>query len=219
MQEGLARGREMRKHMQTASRSFSMNLTSIVLILVASARALAADKSPAPPDPKPLQPMLKIDWKKGPSLPQGFQDSDGGIIDNMLITVCGFCGGGKTGVPGKETKYPRGFLTKTWGLDVGNPQRGWHSLPDFPGAARQELFAIVVDSVLYCWGGFSYTAPSCYKDGYRLSKPGSRLGLGTFARASFSLVVERHQCPGLKNLCVGRCGLRCVRRRRILHGD
>jgi N-acetylneuraminic acid mutarotase len=149
-----------------------MNLANIVLILLAFGPALAADKSPAPPHPKALKPMLKIDWKKGPSLPQGFQDSDGGIVDNTLITVCGFCGGGKSGVPGKETKYPRGFLTKTWGLDLSNPQRGWHTLPDFPGAARQELFAIVVDGALYCWGGFSYTAPSCYKDGYRLSNRG-----------------------------------------------
>ena len=112
--------------------------------------------------------MLGIGWKKGPDLPQGFQDSDGGIVRNTLITVGGFCSG-RQEVPGKQAKYPRGFLRKVWGLDLGNPQKGWQGLPDFPGAERQELSGMVVADQLYCWGGFSYTAPFCYRDGYRLS--------------------------------------------------
>jgi len=111
--------------------------------------------------------MLEITWKKGPNVPQGFQDSDGGILGNTLVTVGGFCGG-RT-VPGKEERYPRGFLKKAWGLDLRAPQAGWQPLPDWPGAARQELFAIVIDEQLYGWGGFSYSEPYCYRDGYRLS--------------------------------------------------
>ena len=117
--------------------------------------------------------MLSIEWKRGPDLPQGFQDSDGGIVRHTLITVCGFCSG-QTGVAGKETKYPRGFLRRVWGLDLGHPANGWQALPDFPGAPRQELFAIVVGDRLYAWGGFSYSAPFCYQDGYQLSWRGGR---------------------------------------------
>src|SRR5437016_6422413 len=40
-----------------------------------------------------LELMIDIDWKKGPDLPRGFQDSDGGIIDDTLISVGGFCSG------------------------------------------------------------------------------------------------------------------------------
>lgn len=115
-----------------------------------------------------LRKMLGIAWKKGPNLPQGFQDSDGGIVRNTLITVGGFCGG-QTTVPGKPSNYPRGFLTKAWGLDLGDPAKSWQSLPELPGPARQELFAIAISDQLYCWGGFSYTTPFCYGDGYRLS--------------------------------------------------
>lgn len=119
----------------------------------------------------PLRPMLSIAWKKGPDLPQGFQDSDGGIVGSTLVTVGGFCSGQKN-VPGKADKYPRQFLQQAWGLDLANPGPGWQALPPWPGAARQEHCAIVVDDQLYVWGGFSYTAPFCYPDGYRLSRQG-----------------------------------------------
>ena len=47
-------------------------------------------------------------WERGPDLPQGFQDSDGGFIGTQLITVGGFCGGGDDAR--KPGHYPRGFL-------------------------------------------------------------------------------------------------------------
>ena len=84
------------------------------------------------------------------------------------MTACGFCQG-KQQIASKPGRYPRGFLNKAWGLDLENPAAGWTRLPDFPGVARQEIFAIVVDGSLYCWGGFSYSPPYCYRDGYRLS--------------------------------------------------
>jgi N-acetylneuraminic acid mutarotase len=110
--------------------------------------------------------MLKITWTRGPNLPQGFQDSDGGIVKMTLVTACGFCSGKQ--LPAKPGRYPRGFLKKVWGLYLADPKADWAALPDFPGAARQENMAIVVGDRLYCWGGFSYSAPYCYKDGYCL---------------------------------------------------
>lgn len=116
-----------------------------------------------------LPKILAITWKKGPDLPQGFQDSSGGILDNMLITVGGFCSGQTKGVVNKLGKYPRGFLRKVWALDLKATNRGWRRLPDFPATGRQCLSCIPVKNRLYCWGGFNYTAPFCYRDGYELS--------------------------------------------------
>jgi N-acetylneuraminic acid mutarotase len=130
---------------------------------------LAADGY-APQRQASLQQMLKITWKKGPDLPQGLQDSSGGIINGRLTSVAGF-GQGQKDVPGKPDKYPRGFLKKTWGLDLSQPDAGWAAdMPEFPGAARQGLFCAAVNEKLYCWGGINYTKPFTYKDGYRLSK-------------------------------------------------
>ncbi len=120
-------------------------------------------------EPAPLPRLLEITWKRGPNLPQGFQDSQGDIIDGHLISVGGFCSG-ETGVPGKPNSYPRGFLKKTWALELARPERGWLELPDFPGDARQGMQAIAVGDKLFCWGGFSYSQPYCYRDGYALSR-------------------------------------------------
>ncbi len=120
-----------------------------------------------------LAPMLKISWRLGADLPQGFQDSDGGILGNQLITIAGFCSGGlEEDNRRKPGRYPRGFLKKGWSLDLRDPESEWTSLPDFPGPARQGLSAAVVDDALYLWGGFSYEAPYCYDDGWRLSLDG-----------------------------------------------
>ena len=70
----------------------------------------------------------------------------------------------------KPGRYPRGFLNKAWGLDLKDPTRGWTRLPDFPAIGRQGGVGIVVNGALYGWGGFNYTEPFCYADGYRLSK-------------------------------------------------
>jgi N-acetylneuraminic acid mutarotase len=151
-------------------------LSSVALVLIVGSAAAASV-----PDPWSARPMLAIAWKKGPDLPQGFQDSGVGIIGNMLVTTCGFCSGKQVGlvpetqsISGKEGKYPRGFLKKTWALDLGDQGKGWQTLPDFPGAARQHGLAIVVEDQLYYWGGYSYSEPFSYRDGYRLSRVGDR---------------------------------------------
>src|SRR6266536_4562575 len=120
--------------------------------------------------PDRLDAMLTIAWRRGPDLPQGFQDSDGGVVADTLVSIGGFCSG-QAGVPGKAAKHPRGFLKKVWGLSLRDGGR-WSELPDFPGVARQGLDAVVVGDRLYCWGGFSYTKPYTYRDGYRLSRAG-----------------------------------------------
>jgi hypothetical protein len=114
---------------------------------------------------------LNIRWSLGPDLPQGFQDSDGGILGSQLITVGGFCSGGlEEDNRRKPGRYPRGFLTKAWSLDLNAAEPRWTPLPDFPGEARQGLFSAKVKDTLCLWGGFSYTKPFCYSDGYRLQR-------------------------------------------------
>lgn len=122
------------------------------------------------PPPATLPKVIAITWRKGPDLPQGFQDSDGGIVGGQLVTVAGYCAG-QTDIPGKQHTYPGGFLRRVWSLDLQHPAQGWWDLPSFPGAARQELFGLVVEDQWYGWGGFSYSYPFCYRDGYRLSRP------------------------------------------------
>ena len=151
-----------------------------VLFAAMSARMLcpcaaAADPSVESGQLMPLPLMLDITWRRGPSFPQGLQDSKGGIIDGRLISVGGFCSG-EQGVPGKPDKYPRGFLRKVWALRVGNGEHfdrvtadRWQSLPDFPGTARQGLDVVAHGGKLYAFGGFNYDAPYSYRDGYRLS--------------------------------------------------
>ena len=87
--------------------------------------------------------MLSIDWKKGPDLPQGFQDSVVGILDHTLVTAGGFCQGSAGWPNAKELaakkpgRYPRGFLNKAWALNLDNASLGWSRLPDFPASGRQ----------------------------------------------------------------------------------
>ncbi len=133
------------------------------------AELIASPGPSAPASSTALKKMLRITWTTGPDLPQGFQDSGGGIVDHHLITVDGFCSGQKKGIVNKFGKYPRGFLKKVWALNLKAPRQGWHRLPDFPGTRRQRLSCIVVKNALYCWGGFSYSKPYIYRDGYRLS--------------------------------------------------
>ena len=113
--------------------------------------------------------MLRITWELGTDLPQGFQDSDGGIVRGQLITVGGFCSGGlEEDNRRKPGRYPRGFLQRAWRLELADEQAVWQELPDFPGDARQALSCAKVGETLYFWGGFSYTEPYCYTDGWKL---------------------------------------------------
>jgi N-acetylneuraminic acid mutarotase len=141
----------------------------------------ASAEDPYAPQPQAsLRQMLSIDWHKGPNLPQGFQDSSGGVVGHTLVTACGFCQGiAAWGEKGKQLEavkpglHPRGFLNKVWGLDLENRQNGWASLSNYPACARQGMMGAVVDDELHVWGGFNYTKPFCYKDGYKLARQGA----------------------------------------------
>lgn len=155
---------------------FSRHLTSLLIcqllcllpVLFCGTLSAAEPASPAPQEQVPK--MLEIKWQRGADLPQGFQDSDGGILGNKLITVGGFCSGGlEIDNKRKPGIYPRGFLKKGWELDLSVPNSQWQPLPDFPGAARQGLSASKVGESLYFWGGFSYSEPFTYQDGWKLS--------------------------------------------------
>jgi N-acetylneuraminic acid mutarotase len=151
----------------------------LVAMAIGAVDTARGEDSPYAPQPQSsLRPMLSIDWKKGPDLPQGFQDSVVGIVDHTLVTAGGFCQGSSGWANRKELdvkkpgRYPRGFLNNAWGLDLENPTRGWARLPDFPAIGRQGGVGIVANGALYGWGGFNYTEPYCYRDGYRLSMSG-----------------------------------------------
>ena len=140
------------------------------IIMLAVVLSITAD---VPPSPRPqpcenLPRMFEIEWSAGPPMPQGMQDNDGGLIDNHLVMVGGFCHG--IDDDWKPGKYPRGFLKSAWALDLDNERAGWIELPDFPGSARQEMYGVSVNNEIYLWGGFNYTEPYAYTDGYMLSR-------------------------------------------------
>lgn len=137
----------------------------LAALAVATTATGETDFTPQPQSS--LAPVLHITWSRGPDLPQGFQDSSGGVVGGYLLTVCGFCAGHNNDQ--KPGMYPRGFMTKGWALNLAEPGSQWIALPDFPGTARQGMVGAVVENALYVWGGFNYTAPFCYRDGYRLT--------------------------------------------------
>ncbi len=153
-------------------RSFGLSLICGLILSSLLHRSLWAGD--VPPSPRPqleIEHWMDIEWTLGTDLPRGFQDSDGGILGSELITVGGFCSGGlEEDNRRKPGKYPRGFMKTGWSLDLSRPNSNWINLPDFPGDARQGLFAAKVGNSLYFWGGFSYSAPYCYQDGYSLSR-------------------------------------------------
>ena len=132
------------------------------------------------------------------TLPQGVQDSGGGIVHDRLVTFGGFCGGNHE----FRAHYccgERGFNADSFALELRGKANGnvpvtvdhvWDKpLPGFPGGARQghKCANVGKDSgALYCWGGFSYTPlasnasmemlkqkkSNAYarKDGYRLQR-------------------------------------------------
>lgn len=146
-------------------------LAAVAIAFYLADTSQAETASPAPQ--REFKPMLQIRWERGPNLPQGLQDSDGGFIGTMLVTCGGFCSGG---LPENNVRkpgvYPRGFLNKAWGLDIAAGEKHWKPLPEFPGSARQGLFSAKVGNRLYFWGGFNYTEPFCYADGWQLERVG-----------------------------------------------
>jgi len=131
--------------------------------------ALAAEVPPSP-EPQPqadLPKMLEVTWSAGRHMPQGMQDNRVAWVDGWLVSVAGFCGGADD--DWKPGKYPRGFLNAAWGLNLAEAATDWVTLPSMPGAPRQAMGGTCVGDSLYVWGGFSYSEPYTYRDGYRLT--------------------------------------------------
>ena len=161
-------------------KSRDKNLTSAMVkgfigLLLACSFCAAENQTPTrviPPSPAPqtqemLLPMLEFTWSAGPPMPLGNQDNRCGVIEHWLIAACGFCSGAD--YSWKPDKYLRGFYKDVYALDLSNQKNGWTRLPNFPGIARQGMQAVSVNNAFYVWGGFSYTNPYTFKDGYKLS--------------------------------------------------
>jgi N-acetylneuraminic acid mutarotase len=130
---------------------------SLAVPLLASGQS--TPYAPVPQDS--LRQMLSIDYHLGPDLPVGIQDAGIGIVNGNLVYAGGL------NPPGTV------FSRNTYGLSLVSPQDGWlkQSLPDFPSTvARQGLNYVTVNNQAYMWGGFNFTYPNCYSDGYRLSQ-------------------------------------------------
>jgi N-acetylneuraminic acid mutarotase len=136
-----------------------------------------APLGPFEPQPQAtLTKMIQIDYSLGERVPEGLQDSGIGILqNNTLVSVGGFNNG--SGPGGRE------FHNDTYGLDLSNPAATWQTLPaypgqniptnvDGPGMSGLINASTVVNDELYVWGGFNYTSPATYSEGYKLSKPG-----------------------------------------------
>lgn len=150
-----------------------MHIARTVILLMGISLNLIAAYGDLPASPEPqsqasLPRMLEFTWTAGLPMPQGMQDNHVTMIHGTLVSVAGFCGGNDE--DWKPGKYPRGFLNKVWGLDLALEDQGWVDLPPLPGAPRQAMEGTRVGDNLYVWGGFSYSEPFTYKDGYRLSR-------------------------------------------------
>jgi N-acetylneuraminic acid mutarotase len=117
-----------------------------------------------------LRPMLEIAWRRAADPPQGLQDSDGGVLGGKLISVCGYCSGNRDEQQRKPGRYPAGFLKRVMAFDLGAESSGWSDVPEFPGLPRQGVFCARANQRLCVWGGFSYSQPFCFSDGWALSK-------------------------------------------------
>ena len=117
--------------------------------------------------------MLGITWREGPEYPMGIQDSALGVVEGKVVSAGGF-----TRWPKEIVKtYPdafggaeSGFTSLSFSFDPTNEDAGWTRMPDVPGPARQGSIPAVVGDEMYVFGGFNYTAPHTYREGYRLRR-------------------------------------------------
>lgn len=134
--------------------------------------AFADPTSGSPYDPQPqdsLRQFIDIDYRLGPPTPKGVEDNSVGVLHDTLISAGGWNNGSGPG--------GRGFLNDTWSIDLSDLAGGWTDLPSYPGSndasdvdgpGRQAMGHTVVNNHLYTWGGFNYTDPYAYADGYML---------------------------------------------------
>ena len=90
-----------------------MGLMGIAIVVMAACLA-QADCAPQPE--QTLKSLLEITWSRGPNLPQGFQDSNGGVVGGWLVTTCGFCAGHNNDK--KPGRFCVAFSKKTWAINL-----------------------------------------------------------------------------------------------------
>jgi hypothetical protein len=119
--------------------------------------------------------LLRIDWREGPEYPLGIQDSVLGVVGKHLVSAGGFSRHPKDVVrlfPDAFGGEKSGFTGIAFAMERDREAKGWQRIPNIPGAPRQGAAMAVVDGTLYAVGGFSYTDPWTYRDGYRLRRRG-----------------------------------------------
>lgn len=125
-----------------------------------------------------LPELLQIDWRRLPDIPaqgpllQGFQDSDGGFLDDdIVLTAFGYSGGS---IPGfLNTAYIYNISSSNLAANDAAGAKGgtsWTALPPAPVSGRQEVGASIIDGDAYFVGGFSYSPPFTYTDVLRLHR-------------------------------------------------
>ena len=136
-----------------------MVLCFMIMLYLTPTTCMADSGAKNMTEPKPeetLEQMLTIRWHLGKRLPREFQDGSAGIINNKLVSACGF-----------TTKSV--FFDDVFALDLDNRKAGWSTVAHYPVAPLQEHFSVIINNEIYFWGGFSYTEPHAYKEGYKLS--------------------------------------------------
>ena len=132
-----------------------------------------------------LDHTFDISWTRSPSMPTCVQEAVVGVIHNHLIYTLGYCAGLHNG-GAKQNKARRGFSQSTYAFDLA--AKIWKKLPPFPGQGRQGARGVVLNDVLYVWGGWTYqpmaatqinnipadqwpakTGCQTFSDGYKLS--------------------------------------------------
>ncbi len=130
---------------------------------------------------------MKITWKKYPSIPLGIEETFFNIINNNLVFSCGYNGGIKFSYTAnfkdsKKNKYIRELKQSTYLYDLLGDKKQWIPLSDFPGIPRQGGRCVVINDVMYCYGGYKFmpsaihynkgipkkSVPSSLSDGYSL---------------------------------------------------
>ena len=118
--------------------------------------------------------LLQIDWRRLPDIPaqgplhQGFQDADGGFLDDdIVLTAFGYSGGSIPGFLNTAYIYNISSSNLAVGAKGGT---SWTALPPAPVSGRQEVGASIIDGDAYFVGGFSYSPPYTYTDVLRLHR-------------------------------------------------
>ena len=113
--------------------------------------------------------IIDIKWSYEGEYPRGNQDNAGTMYKNKLFSTGGFCGGCKA----PYFCDGRDFYNDTYLYDT--TLKEWEQVEDMPGINRQGHKCENINDQVYCWGGFSYTAPYSHSDGYKYNGSWSRL--------------------------------------------